>query len=165
MNRNTYLKRITVFFAAVIMLCFSAFLVNAVDGEEEPPQAPTQAEATEVPEAPPVEETDPVAVTEPPTQPYVQAETEPVPDETEPVENAEAEQQDETAYEYSGQPTEAVKQLPTIPVVTEKKENTDNGGLTYGYVSWACVAVGIIVLVAVLASTKRTGRNNKNKRR
>ncbi|MED9969172.1 MAG: hypothetical protein UFA98_04055 [Ruminococcus sp.] len=108
----------------------------------------TEPEYTEPVYTEPQTETEP----EPQTEPEIQTEapTEYVAPETEYnggglIEN----------FTYSQQPTEFFEP-PTLPKTISKKTYSTN--YTAGIVSWICVGIGVIVVAAVLISTKVSGR-------
>lgn len=169
MKSVSFLKKAVCFSLIIIAVAFSGFSVFAVDTDgdgidddvsvAEPIETdpsfvdpvvtePTFAEETTeyIPETlPPAEET---------TQYVVPVETEPVQAETQ----APAQEQ----YVEPQQQSTTYPQAPTVAkTVSEKKYSTN---YTAGIVSWACVGVGIIVVAAVLISTKVSGRKASKRR-
>lgn len=164
-------KNLIVFAVILIAVFFSALCANAVDGDE----AQDIVSETEIQE--PAVETEPVietqAPTEAPAEPPAETPTEPVtewipeteaPVETSPVtEEVNNYTEAEQTYNKEQEATVAPKTLPTIAPTTEHKPKAE-GDLTYGYVSWACVVAGILVLAIIMLSTIHSGKK-KNKRR
>lgn len=160
MKQKSFLKCFTALIAALSIFFITAVCAGAVDGEDEP-VTPTQSVETVAP-AP---ETQPEIPTEPPTaQP---APTDPPIIYTDPVvpepQDTEPQQEETYAPRQDSVETKPKKQLPTVAPATEKKK-ADNGDLTYGYFSWACVGAGVLVLAVVMLTTKRS-EGKKNKRR
>ena len=158
-------------FAVILLSVFCASaepeetLAPEVAVTEEVTVAETEAPATEaetVPETePPVEETEPEP--EPETEPETEAETEAKPEEPE---------EDETeATKVTYASTQAVTHnLPdatveTIPTAVAVDKDKTAGDLTYGYVSWACVIIGVLVVAIVLISNKTQYKRGNGKRR
>lgn len=94
------------------------------------------------------------------TEPYVEETTEYI--ETEPETQ---EQPQQTEYIANEEPQQVVTTefvAPTVAkTVSDKKYETN---YTAGIISWICVGVGILVVSAVLVSTKVSGGKAKNKR-
>lgn len=117
-------------------------------------------------------ETEPVH-----TDPYIEHTTEyfePVTEEivTEPESDyfetePEAEETTEEQTDYIGEIETYVPDVtefvpPTLPKTVSQKTYSTN--YTAGIISWICVIVGVIVVIAVLTSTKISGRKNTRKR-
>lgn len=152
---------------AFAVILFSVFCVSAEPDETSAaPEVVTEA-VTEV-------------VTEPPTEVVTEAETEPPVVETEP--EPEPEPETETTIKAPApEETEATKttyattqpvahNLPeatveTIPTAVAVNKDKKPGDLTYGYVSWACVIIGVLVVVIVLISNKTQSRGGNGKHR
>ena len=161
-------KLIAVTFAAALILSagFSSF---AVDEEIIDDPVIIGDTEVEIPEETDYEEPASEAVTdEDVTEPLTQEETYEATDEyTDPVTEEEtqpATDEEIGATEYQDDVDETVASKKPVSqdsrVEVEKKIPTaitttqDDGDLTYGYVSWACVIVGVIVVLIVLVSNK-----------
>jgi hypothetical protein len=160
-------KRITAILIAVLVMCGTAFYAYAVGEDEENPQVDTVAQATEAPAY--VPETE--AVTEAPaTEAPTYAQTTEAPTY---VQETEAPQVQATATYATYATTQAVEtQLPTAEKQTaptairaDEKEVEEKDDLTYGYVSWACVIIGILAVIIVLISNKTHYSGGSGKQR
>lgn len=181
MKYKTVLKNLTLFMLMVCMVIVSVFCANAVDGQ---PDIDSQVESQEEvqQETIPEPETDVVPeATENPAEEQTETpteESEQVEPETDNTDNyveetieeqqPEAEetqvQVQENEQENNQSETIQTKTLPTVAPTTEKKiVNKDD--LTYGYVSWSCVAAGILVLLIVFISIKASGKKQSRRKR
>lgn len=165
MKNEVIFKRILSLIIVAVTTFFCSITVFAVDlngdgiDDDEPVYTEAPTEYVEpVYTEPPTEYVEPEPVyTEPPTE-YV--ETEPVYTEapTEYVETEPAQTEPQTEY---AAPVTVVQettefQAPTLAkTVSDKQYSTS---YTAGIISWICVAVGVIVVAAVLISTKVSGR-------
>lgn len=164
------LKKLNYIITAVLMaIIFSAGAVSIAHAETSPEISQSMEEAGDGEEQEGGGEpvfTDPVfteatAYTEPE---YTEPEyTEPAPTElqTEYVEPQTEYAEPQTEYNPgvisndNNQPTEYFEP-PTLPKTVSKKTYSTN--YTAGIVSWVCVGVGLIVVIAVIVSTKAGGR-------
>lgn len=111
--------------------------------------------------------TEPVTEYEEPTTEYIEETTELYTEETTEYVEAETEEQTQQQTEYiaNEEPQqEATTEFvaPTVAkTVSQKKYETN---YTAGIISWICVGVGILVVSAVLVSTKVSGGKAKKKR-
>lgn len=180
MKYKEVLKNLILFMLVDCIIIISVFCASAVDDvqtdvdSQVETQEQIQEETTFEPETEPVPEE-----TEAPTEEHTESFEGPEQAETNPDENieetTEEEQQIETEEtQRETQENEQItiqsdtipaKTLPTIAPTTEKKVvNKDD--LTYGYVSWACVTAGILVLIIVFISIKASGiKQSRRKRR
>ena len=164
MKSVNFLKKAVCFSILIVAVFFSGLSVFAVDYdgdgidddvstvetvETEPVY--TEPVATEAPYYP--EETTEY-VTE--TFPFAEETTEYVPKETEPYE-PETEVPTQAQYvELQQEGTTSFIQTPTVSKTVSEKQYSTN--YTAGIISWVCVGAGIIVVTAVLISTKASGR-------
>lgn len=165
-NEVIFKRFLSILVIAVMMLfsCASVFAVD-LDGDGIDDEVPVNTEAqTEYVEPeytdPPTEYVEPEPEqTEPPTE-YV----EPEPEQTEPQTEYVA---PETKFEQTEEQTQNAApapvaqettefQAPTLAKTISDKQYSTN--YTAGIISWICVAVGIIVVVVVLISTKVGGK-------
>jgi NADH:ubiquinone oxidoreductase subunit 3 (subunit A) len=161
-------KRIIVALIAVLMICgtvFCAYAVGEEDGEDY--QVDTVADVTEAPTY--VQETqEPTVATEteaPTYAPETEAPTY--------VQETEAPQVQAPVTYATYAPTKAAEtKLPTVEKQTtptairaDEKEIEEKDDLTYGYVSWACVILGILAVVIVLISNKTHYSGGSGKQR
>lgn len=90
---------------------------------------------------------------EPQTTEYVQPETEDTPEETREQQDTEQVQQTENVNSNDSEQTATTEFVaPTVPKTVSSKMYSTN--YIAGLVSWACVGVGILVIVIMLLSTK-----------
>ena len=165
MKNKVIFKRFFSFFTVAVIVFFSCTAVFAVDldgdgiDDEEPAYTaaptefvePVQTEAT-------TEFVEPEPVQTEATTEFV--ETEPVQTEepTEFVDNQPEQTEEQT---QNAAPAPVVQettefQAPTLAKTISDKQYSTN--YTAGIISWICVAVGIIVVAAVLISTKAGGK-------
>lgn len=179
MKYKTVLKNLTLFMLIVCTVIVSVFCANAVDDQpnidsQVENQEENQQETTPEPETDFVPEdtkTSDEEKTEAPTEAseQVEPETDKYIEEMTEEQQSEAEetqvQVQENEQENNQSETIQTKTLPTVAPTTEKKiVNKDD--LTYGYVSWSCVAAGILVLLIVFISIKASGgKQSRRKRR
>lgn len=150
-------------FALVITITLFCALTVFAEGEDDSQPVPPQTEIVE-PETEYIEPaTQPVE-----TEPYVptDAPTEYVPDVTDaPVTEAPEEETQAPTYVQNITPAEettAYYEAPTLAkTVSTKQYETNN---TAGIVSWLCVGIGVIVIAAVMISTKVSGRKASARR-
>ncbi|MCH5298428.1 MAG: hypothetical protein J1E96_01570 [Ruminococcus sp.] len=160
-------SRLTSLFAVILVLVASSFCVFAVPDESDAVAVPETLAPTE-----PVTEAPTPAPTEPPTEPPTNPPTEPpteaptyapaqpvteaptqaaAPAQTEPptvaTQATKATVIETDAYQL---PVAPVEPDPTAPVISRGED----GDLTYGYVSWACVLVGVLAVTVVIISNK-----------
>lgn len=110
------------------------------------------------------EYTDPVITTEPQTEPVIET-TQPHTDEPQTEPNYEEPTENVTyaqSIEPDVQPTTEFFQPPTLAKTVSKKQYSTN--YTAGIISWACVAVGVLVIFVVLVSNKLSGKRNSGYR-
>lgn len=151
-------------FALVIAITLFCTLTVLAEGEDDSQPAPLQTDSVEPeteytePQTLPVE-TQPYAVTDEPTD-YVSDVTDAP--ETEPFEPEETQ---EPTYVQSITPAEDATpyfEAPTLAkTVSTKQYETNN---TAGIISWICVGTGIIVIAAVMISTKASGKKASARR-
>lgn len=182
MKYKSVLKNLTLFMLVICAVLVCVFNASAVDdvspdndfpvetqAEENPEEVIPEPETEFVPqetETPEEEETDAPAYepeqNEQETDSYIENITETPQDEENQAQNQE--ENNEGGQEAVQNNTVQTKPLPTIAPSTEKRVvNKDD--LTYGYVSWACVAAGILVLMIVFISIKASGIKSGRKRR
>ena len=123
----------------------------------------TEVSPTEIQTEPQTE--PPVVETE--AQPESQPETEAV---TEPETEAQTDEPDQQNQETYASTQAVTHELPkatveTIPTAIAVNKDKKPGDLTYGFASWACVVVGILVVVIVLISNKTQARSGSGKHR
>ncbi len=178
MKYKTVLKNLTLFMLVVCIMLVSLFSASAVDDTSENinSQVETQGDVQE--ETTSESETEVVTEeTQPTTEEQAQTPTQESQQNEPNTDNYEENITDDPQSEVKETQTETkenkqevndtiqTKTLPTVATETEKKVvNKDD--LTYGYVSWACVAAGILVLLIVFISIKSSGiKQSKRKRR
>jgi len=161
-------KNTIIFVILSALLALSVFGAFAVPDEETTPvvtEAVTIAETEPITEAPVVEETE--AETEP--EPETQEETEPVTEKpTEAVtEQATQPASSQTTYASTQAVTYSLPKatVETAPTAITPDIETKPSDLTYGYVSWACVIIGVLVVVIVLISNKTQYHRGNGKHR
>lgn len=166
MNSKSFLKKAVCFSLFITVMILSAYSVLAVDvdGDGVDDGDYTVDTVTEVPDYTEPVVTDPF--TEEPTTEYV-PETYPTEETTEYEEPtqyfSESEPSEDVTQEYTQQAQNVetyqettYPQTPTVDkIVSEKKYSTNYKA---GMVSWICVGVGVIVVIAVLISTKAGAR-------
>ncbi len=152
---------------ALVLLIVSIFVLNifsatAVEDESSEPIASSDVTPTETQTVATTEATE--AVTTPPvTQNVTEAST------TEPTEKKTKPSTEKTETTVATYATESLPEVTFVETVTavvvEESEREESGDLTYGIVSWACVIVGVLVVVVILISNKthRIGRNGKQR--
>lgn len=172
MKFKNALGRIVIFTSIFIISALSFFCASAVgeEGDTAAEAAPPAAVETEPAATQPVATEPP---TDPPTDPPTQAPTQAV---TERVTEAYVPTQSQTAYmapetekaTYATQkpnaaslPMAETEPDPTAVVIAQG----DNGDLTYGFVSWACVIVGVLAVVIVIISNKSHYNGGEGKHR
>lgn len=111
------------------------------------------------------------------TDPYIEPTTEyfePVTEDVVTEPETEAYETEPETEEYTEEQTEYVGGIvtddpdvtefvpPTLPKTVSQKTYSTN--YTAGIISWICVIVGVIVIIAVLTSTKVSGRKNTRRR-
>lgn len=147
---------------------FSAFSAFANDDDlvvETAPEAvetaaPVETEAPVVTDAPTeAVQTEPptqAVQTEPPTEAPTQAPQTAAPTQAAPVATDEPTEPPTSANEddYLDLPDSIMEEEPTAARIIQGED----GDLTYGYISWGCVAVGVLAVLIVIISNK-TGRN------
>ena len=170
-----------ILFATIFTLLFSysfcAFAEPEDEGEGDPiyteaqveTEAPTAAPETEAPtEAPTAApETEPQTEPEPETDP--QTEYEP---ETDPQTEQETEEETEAPTERQTKVIAAIQDYEDLPSAPVDEEPTavstdlgDDGDMTYGLASWACVIIGVLTIVIVVISNKTHYMGGAGKRR
>lgn len=152
-------SRLAAFLAVILVLIASTFCAFAVPDEPDvtvapetfAPTEPVTEAPTPAPTAPPTEPPTEV-VTEAPTQPPTYAPTQaPTQAQTEaPTVATQATKSTVIETDVYQLPVAPVEPDPTAPAVS----NGEDGDLTYGYVSWACVAVGVMAVIIVIISNK-----------
>ncbi|MCH5300289.1 MAG: hypothetical protein J1E56_03140 [Ruminococcus sp.] len=178
MKYKAVLKNLTLFMLIACTVFVSVFCANAVDdltdidsqvetqeeiGEETTPQLETEYVPEETDDH--IEEQTEAPTEEPeqnqPETDYIEELTEEQQTEVEETQEQNQENQQGNAQSETIQ----TKTLPTIAPTTEKRVvNKDD--LTYGYVSWSCVAAGVLVLIIVFISIKSAGiKQSRRKRR
>lgn len=163
-------KNTTIFVILSVLIFMSLFGVSAVPEDTDPAvvtEAVTIVETEPVTEAPVVVETEPVTEdVQPETQEETEAVTErvtesPVTEAQTQATSAQTTYASTQAVTYS-LPEATVETAPTAVLIDAEKEV---GDLTYGYVSWACVIIGILVVVVVLISNKTQYHRGNGKHR
>lgn len=168
MNNKNFLKKAVCFSLFITVMILSAYTVLAVDLDSDGVDDGDYTVET-VPEEP--EYTQPIVTdpfTEEPTTEYV-PETYPEEETTEYEEQTQASTSYETGEEETQEYTQQAQnvetqqettypQTPTVEkIVSEKKYSTNYKA---GMVSWICVGIGVIVVTAVLISTKAGARKS-----
>lgn len=148
-------------FAVLFSMSFYAF-AEPEDGDDV--DTPTYTEVDPETEAPTEPETE--APTEEPTDPETEAPTEaPTDPETEAPTDPETDPETEEKTQAETQkPTKAIaaiqdyEDLPSAPVDEEptavSSDLGDDGDMTYGLASWACVIIGVLTIIIVVISNK-----------
>lgn len=149
--------------ALVITIALFCTLTVFAEGGDDSQPVPPQTEKVE-PETEDIEpETEPVD-----TEPYVptDAPTEYIPDVTDaPATEAPEEETQAPTYVQNVTPIEettAYYEAPTLAKTVSTKQYETNK--TAGIISWICVGIGIIVIAAVMISTKVSGRKASARR-
>lgn len=157
-------------FAVIFTIMFSysvCVFAEPDDNAEEPVYTEEQVE-TEPATAAPIEtepETEPRTEPAPETEPETEPQTEQPPqteEETDPQTREETEPETQAQTEAPTKKTIAAIQdyedLPSAPVDEEPTAVTvdlgDDGDMTYGLASWACVIVGVLTILIVIISNK-----------
>ncbi len=171
MKLKEFLKKFIVFASISALIMSAGFYAFAVDGEGENPDvivetdAPVEEETDYVPEteaptdAPVDDETDYVPETEAPTDAPVDDETDYVPETEAPTDEVIGNETEETYEEEEETYASVTEKLPRVEEEVQiptaiSSSNGEDGDLTYGYVSWACVIIGVLVVLVVLISNK-----------
>ena len=164
-------KNTTIFVILSVLMLMSVFCVSAEPEDDTTPvvatEAVTMAETEPATDAPVVEETEPVTEeVQPETQPVTQAVTE---KQTEaPATEAQTQAvSTQTTYASTQAVTYSLPEatLETTPTAIDVDVKKEAGDLTYGYVSWACVIIGVLVVVIVLISNKTQYHRGNGKHR
>lgn len=165
MKFKNLVKNTTIFIILSVLIVMSIFGTTAVPEDETfvATEAVTIVETEAETEAP--VETEEETEAEPETQEETEAVTEKVTEA--PTEAQTQAVSTQTTYASTQAvtytlPEATVETTPTAITVPEKKES---GDLTYGYVSWACVLIGILVVVIVLVSNKTQYHRGNGKHR
>lgn len=150
MKLKVFTKNLIIDISAVIVLCCSVWCAFAVDDiTDNNPDIVTEAPTAVVYTDPPTQA--PVIYTDPPTQAPVYTDPVYTPTQAPYVEEKTTPQSNEYAQV---QETTAKKTLPTVATTQAPTTNDVDKNLTYGYVSWIALIVGIIMLFVILVSTK-----------
>lgn len=159
MKFKAFLKNLSIVLIIVCVVFASVFCVYAEDETEPAPQETQVQEVTEPiqeetdpPQEPETEET--TEETEPATEETTEKKTEATTEETTEETTKQAEENQEET-----QDTTQRKTLPTISKAEPETKPQNDGDLTYGYVSWACVVAGVLLLAIVLLSTFKIKSN------
>ncbi len=155
-------SRLLSLLAVILVLTGSSFCAFAVPDESATAAPGTAAPTEPATEAPTTAVTEPATdlPTEPITEPVTDAQTQPATEapteaptqvQTEPhtvaTQATKATVIETDAHQLPAAPTEPD---PTAPVISQGED----GDLTYGYVSWACVVVGVMAVIIVIISNK-----------
>lgn len=174
MKKVKLIKTMLCCILTTIIICICSFSVFAVDPDAsefigEPVETVAETEAFDITE--PFVETEPVYTEEiPTTEIYVETTeyyeeittTEPVYIET--TESVPEETEEPAPTEYIGAEddlfgtTISPTQRSTSTVSTKRYETN----FMAGTVAWACVIIGVLVLIAFIASTKLSGKRSRN---
>lgn len=169
------LKYSAVFLSALMLISFMCLTVFAEpEDESQPSSSDTFEEPTE--EIPQETETDPPEEPTPPpndqTDPPASDPTDPEPasEETEP--NEETSEELPAAPSDPQEPSYNVDDLPPVeeneflvPTSIVEEAPPQTATVAAGIISWLCVAIGIIVIIAVLGSSKTRNYMNDGKQR
>ena len=155
------MKLTAVFLSVMLVLLFAGITVLAEPEGEYAPETvtePSTQELTDEPTEPP---------TEPPTEAPTEPETEEISQETEPTEESSEESlpsEDEPSYNVDDLP-EIEENEFIVPTALTEEAAVQSATALAGIVSWLCVAVGIIVIIAILGSSKAGNYMNGGKQR
>lgn len=174
MKINNLMQKAVCFIAALMVAVFCSLSVFAADLDGDgyddetgeyvgvATQSPYQQETVPASEyvEPATEYVPPeTEYVEPQTTEYVQPVTEYVPQETQEEQATEKVQQTENVNSNESEQTATTEFVaPTVPKTVSSKMYSTN--YIAGLVSWACVGVGILVIVIMLLSTKLDKKNS-----
>ncbi len=178
MKINNLMRRVICFIAALLIAvgCSLSVFAADIDGDGYDDETgeymgiATQAPYQQITEAvteyvEPVTEYIPPATehVEPRTTEYVQPVTQAAPEETQEQRNTEQVRQTENVNSNKSEQTATTEFVaPTVSKTVSSKTYSTN--YTAGVVSWACVVVGVLVIVIMILSTKLDKRHSSGNR-
>ena len=174
MKSNFIVKRIlsTAFAVLFVILCTTTAFAVDIDGDGIDDGEPSYTQTQPIIETEPEFTTEPVytepVYTEPETTEPPETTTEPF---TEPQTTSEPEVTEPTTYQEETQITTQFVTIPAdeeftldpeVPTVSKTVSEKDySTNKMAGFISWACVLVGVLVVFFVLTSTKLSGNKHR----